>query len=209
MIKKIFIMIGLVFLQGRIAGANIEIAQDPYKYDMENVVFPMEETFLVEATKPIRTAVNKARKPMVNYTKVETEQVEKEVVAIAPEPAKSSEDKKMVVHFDINKSQLKKPEKEKLNSLVNSNIKGTVQVIGYTCPLGPDTFNHKLSWERAKRVKAFLAKSLKNTIVEEGKPKCCYVSESDLAQNRRVEVIFMEDPKNGNGAEKSTPLRKE
>lgn len=196
------IVFGLVLSQGKIAGANIEIAQDNYRYDMENVVFPEEETFLVENEAPLRTAVSKKRN-VAMFTATPMDEKKVEAVGIAPSPEKKEvvvTEKKVVVHFDINKSRIKRKEREKLNAVLSKDIKGTVQVIGYTCPLGPDSFNLKLAWDRARRVKAYLGKTLKNAIVEEGKPKCCYVSDTHLSQNRRVEIVFSEDPQTGSHA---------
>lgn len=195
MSNKVFVIICLVFVQSQVVCANVEIAQDNYKYDIENVVSPETESFVVESPIALRTAAYKQRKPMVFASNEEEKQVEKEVVATTPEPVKAHDDKKMVIHFDINKSKLKKGERDKLNDLLNSNITGPVKIFGYTCQLGSDAFNRKLSWARANRVKKFLGKSLKNDLLEEGKPKCCYVSESVLSQNRRVEIIYTEDPK--------------
>lgn len=196
MIKKIFITIVFVFLQSQVFGASVEIAQDKYKYDTDNVVWPETETFVVEKPVGLRKAAYKERRPMVYFaSNSEEKQVEKEVVATAPEPTKALDNKKMVIHFDINKSKLKKGERDKLNDLLNSNITGPVKIFGYTCQLGPDAFNRKLSWARANRVKKILGKTLKNELIEEGKPKCCYVSESVLSRNRRVEIIYTEDPK--------------
>jgi hypothetical protein len=67
-----------------------------------------------------------------------------------------------------------------------------VRVEGYTCWLGGEAYNRKLSDRRANVVAGVLEKRGVTVVVQEGRGECCPVSETNLARNRRVVVMEVE-----------------
>lgn len=101
-----------------------------------------------------------------------------------------------VIHFDFGSSELSRTEKQKLYRLATIvSKKPVVRVTGYTCPKGTFEVNNKLAWDRARTVAVWLKKQDIKVQRISGKPKCCYVSSSHPAENRRVEIVFNHKPK--------------
>lgn len=107
--------------------------------------------------------------------------------------------------FDFNKSTLK-PEAEQVLSKLAANLQAMggepVKITGHTDSKGDDSYNKKLSLERANSVKDWLLKhGLDNKFITEGKGEDEPIaenttadgkdSEEGRAKNRRVEVKYL------------------
>ncbi len=104
-----------------------------------------------------------------------------------------------IIHFDFGSSELSRTEKQKLYRLATiTSKKQVVSVTGYTCPAGTFEVNNQLAWDRARKVASWLKKHGIKVQRISGKPKCCYASDTHLAKNRRVEIVFNPKPTSPN-----------
>lgn len=103
------------------------------------------------------------------------------------------------IYFDFNKSDLKKAERKKLDSLakaVDTN-KFLIELAGHTDSVNTEEFNQKLAEARIKSVETYLkAKKKKNLVFKqfnrgESKPAVPNDSEENMAKNRRVEIYLL------------------
>lgn len=107
--------------------------------------------------------------------------------------------------FDFNKSTLK-PEAEEMLTQLAANLESmgdeSVRITGHTDSKGDNSYNKKLSLDRANAVKDWLVKKgLKNQILTEGKGEEEPIAENTTsdgkdneegrAKNRRVEVKYL------------------
>ncbi len=115
----------------------------------------------------------------------------------SPPENTQSESKTITIYFRINSAHIGSSEQEKLNSLINSKADTLFRATGYTCPLGPLDFNHKLARARVEAVDRFLKSKHLQLSQKEVKTNCCYVSldKQHLWKNRRVEVEVMQKNK--------------
>jgi len=67
-----------------------------------------------------------------------------------------------------------------------------VRVTGYTCRVGSEDYNLRLSRQRAQAVASYLRDRGATVSLIAGKGECCPVSTTDLTKNRRV---FIEEEK--------------
>jgi outer membrane protein OmpA-like peptidoglycan-associated protein len=102
------------------------------------------------------------------------------------------------VFFSVDATTINENESQKflhfIDELKQDQV-GPVDVSGYTCWLGSDTYNQKLAEKRAQGIADILIKQ--NIIVRSvtGKSGCCYTSDTDPAQNRRVEITVSHETK--------------
>ena len=97
------------------------------------------------------------------------------------------------VFFQIDSSVLTDQEMKKLKQFIKTlkeDSTGSVNVTGYTCQLGTATYNQKLAVLRAKTVADVLKQQGVNVAIVTGKPGC-FISHTDPAKNRRVEITTM------------------
>lgn len=149
-----------------------------------------------------------------------------------PKRVEVTADKIMIrekIQFDLNKATIKSDSHELLGEIVdvfkeNTHIK-KVSIEGHTDDQGSDTYNQKLSEQRAKSVVDYLvskgidAKRLASKGLGESKPIASNATEEGKEQNRRVEFIITEqeevtktyeiDPKTGKKKEVSADKKKE
>ncbi len=92
------------------------------------------------------------------------------------------------VYFEFNSSQISSKDKSWLNSLTIIYPKASFEVTGYTCSKGTLKRNTELATERARNVAQVLI-AQGATVQESAKPMCCYISETELWENRRVEIF--------------------
>ena len=91
-------------------------------------------------------------------------------------------------YFDFDRSSLVAQEMTHLEQLVKLiPPEKSVAVTGYTCSIGKDAYNEKLSYRRANSVASYLVELGVRVGRVEGKGKCCQKSENKKL-NRRVEV---------------------
>jgi len=102
--------------------------------------------------------------------------------------------KQWTVFFPVGKSALTAQEAQKLKHLVHGLKQDTaisVDVTGYTCRLGSSGYNQKLALKRAVTVADAIKKQGINVGAVTGKAGCCYISDTDPTQNRRVEITVL------------------
>lgn len=93
------------------------------------------------------------------------------------------------VYFELNSSVLSAKEKAKIDKWLPVVKINDFDVRGYTCQIGGETHNKKLSEERAQIVKAYILSKMKDAVIEaEGMGKGHYISPDNLPLNRRVEI---------------------
>ncbi len=87
------------------------------------------------------------------------------------------------VLFDLDRADPKDSGQQLMNQ-IPSGLR--VKVTGYTCSIGSEGYNEKLSRQRAETVADFLRN--RGVVIDsiEGKGECCPVSVTNLSQNRRV-----------------------
>ena len=137
----------------------------------------------------------------------------KEAIALAEEAIKEAKalcggerviDKLTLrVHFDFDKSDIRPPDKAELEKAVNFVKKypgSKIRVDGHTDGKGTDEYNKGLSERRAEAVKEYLIKEAgvdRSRIKAVGhgktKPIADNATEEGRAQNRRVEILILED----------------
>jgi len=92
------------------------------------------------------------------------------------------------VYFDFDRSSLVEQERTSLEQLAKLvPPEKSVVVTGYTCSIGKDAYNEKLSYRRANSVASYLVELGVRIERVEGKGKCCQKSKNNKL-NRRVEV---------------------
>ena len=102
--------------------------------------------------------------------------------------------KKWTVFFPVGESALNAEEAQKLANFIKDYQKhafGRVSVTGYTCRLGSSGYNQKLALKRAVTVADAIKNQGINVGSVTGKAGCCYISDTDPAQNRRVEITVL------------------
>lgn len=178
------------------------VGQTPnYTYTSENAVFRGSPAFVISvnaSSETSKTIIKTSRlpepkiepkpfkidprsvKPLSLFTSVETEIKSKPLqpIAVEKETRKVSE----TVYFDLDSSELKYSEKEKLDRLSRDN---NYKVTGYTCDIGSKEYNDRLALRRARAVQNYLGDIVKEI---DGKGKCCYIDSKDKAKNRRAEI---------------------
>jgi len=106
--------------------------------------------------------------------------------------------KSLSVFFSVNSFSLDTHETQKLARFINQlkqNQIGPVEVTGYTCRMGSKEYNQKLAVKRAMTVADSLKRQGIPIASVTGKAGCCYISDSDPAQNRRVEITVSQAAK--------------
>ena len=120
-----------------------------------------------------------------------------------PPPAKVIDKITLMVHFDFDKSDIKKSDEAELKKGIDFVKKypgSKVRVDGHTDSIGTDQYNQKLSERRAEAVKNYLVQkgavdASKITSMGHGetKPIASNKTKEGRAQNRRVEILILSD----------------
>jgi hypothetical protein len=95
------------------------------------------------------------------------------------------------VFFSIGAFALDENESQKLTQFIEElkqDQAGHVDVTGYTCWLGSDQYNQKLAEQRAQAISDILKEHNITVRSVTGNSGCCYTSDTDPAQNRRVDI---------------------
>lgn len=107
----------------------------------------------------------------------------------ANEVVEEDDENSRTVYFELNSSVLSSKEKAKLDKWLSEVKINDFDVRGYTCQIGGEIHNKKLSEERAQIVKAYILSKKNDAVIEaEGMGKGHYVSPDNLPLNRRAEV---------------------
>lgn len=92
------------------------------------------------------------------------------------------------MQFDFDSEKLSRYERERLDGLLRDLPKSsTYDLSGYTCTIGTNDYNERLSIRRASHVAGILKLGGLNVVTVEGKGTCCRVS-TEKRLNRRVEI---------------------
>ncbi|MBV6504804.1 MAG: hypothetical protein ILNGONEN_00357 [Syntrophorhabdaceae bacterium] len=102
-----------------------------------------------------------------------------------------AKNKVAVVRFGFDKHDLTDKEKSKLKSAKDKMLDKNVSIVGYTDKIGSKNYNDILAQKRAESVASCIRREGIEPSHVEGKGKCCYVSETDQSENRRVEVLVI------------------
>jgi outer membrane protein OmpA-like peptidoglycan-associated protein len=101
-------------------------------------------------------------------------------------------DKSFSVFFSVGASTIDENESQKISQFIEElkqDQAGPVDVTGYTCWLGSDVYNQKLAEKRAQAIADILKKQNIRIGFVTGKSGCCYTSDTNPAQNRRVDIM--------------------
>ena len=184
----------LVFLIPMSSFAS-EIRQRPFAYSFDAASAQRGDTFVVCSDCPdnkltILPAITKLAVRMSDPMTIQPPATQPDVVTVAPRN-EQPEIKGLfgTVHFQFDSSSLSQFEQGNLEKISRDVPAGNaVDVTGYTCTIGTDDYNKKLSFSRAEAVATVLKAKGVHIGTIEGKGKCCPASQ-DKQQNRRVEII--------------------
>ena len=175
-------------------GIAAEIKQRSYSYaydvakasdgDVFVICFECQDDKLTKEIRPLKLALRLATPaPAVEPQLSITEEVKP-----AAKPEAELRGQIGTVYFDFDRSSLVEHERTSLEQLAKLvPPEKSVVVTGYTCSIGKDAYNEKLSYRRANSVAANLVELGVRVGRVEGKGKCCQKSENKKL-NRRVEV---------------------
>lgn len=93
------------------------------------------------------------------------------------------------IYFELGSAIVEPGLGKKLTSALNIAENATVEVHGFTCPLGSDKTNRVLAAGRAQNVAKLLREGGVKHLTVKARPKCCYKSTTELWKNRRVEIV--------------------
>lgn len=164
-------------LQGPAIGAEMEIRQNRYLYQMPFTQNVSQETFVISSG--VKLAKSPKSAQQINAS---------EAILLSAHFTNP-----IVVHFAINSSEIQPGEAERmLTELRDLKVSGPLilEVTGFTCQKGSDRFNNWLSAERAKVVAELLKKEGFSVSKIVGRGSADLVNEDDFPINRRVEVTM-------------------
>ena len=127
-------LLGVVLLTQPVYGRELEILQKNYRFNMPVTQSIVEQIFVI-----------------TGVAKLGAEQSGVEKTVFAPG--------RIMVHFPFGKHTLSPAQKESLLNEMSDGKIGTdtpLDIKGYTCLLGPEQYNQKLSLQRAEAVAHFL-----------------------------------------------------
>ena len=177
------------------------IIKDHYTFVFETAQCMDTQQFLITDT-PISISVpEKALKINLQVLTPRTIQTEADFTKTHTESINA-----MSVFFPKSSCILDVQEAKKLTQFIKKlkqDSAGPVDVTGYTCRLGSLAFNKKLALNRAITVADELKKHGIRVGPVTGKAGCGYISDTDPAKNRRVEIT-VSPPKNHNPSKDDT-----
>ncbi len=171
-----------------------EIRQRPFSYSIDAAVAQQDDQFVVCSYCQDHKLTLQPVKPMLAMRLSEPAKPEAQVVLKAKRVQLSTEaietDKQVAtVQFDFDSEQLSRHERLRFDGLLAGLSKqSTFGLKGYTCTIGTNDYNEKLSIRRANHVAGIMKSNGFNVVTVEGKGKCCPVS-TDKRLNRRVEIV--------------------
>jgi outer membrane protein OmpA-like peptidoglycan-associated protein len=171
-----------------------EIRQRPFSYLFDTAAAKQDDQFVVCSDCPDHKLTLLPVKPMLAMRLSEPAKPEAQVVLevkrVQPSTDAIETDKQVAtVQFDFDSERLSRHERLRLDGLLAGLSKrSTFGLKGYTCTIGTDDYNEKLSIRRANYVAGIMKSNGFNVVTVEGKGKCCPVS-TDKRLNRRVEIV--------------------
>lgn len=171
-----------------------EIRQRPFSYSLDAAVAKQDDQFVVCSSCPDQRLTLLPAKPMLAMRLSESAkpepQVRLETMHVQKQATDAFEAEKQIatVQFDFDSERLSRHERLKFDGLLAGLSKqSTFGLKGYTCTIGTDDYNERLSIRRANHVAGIMKSNGFNVVTVEGKGKCCPVS-TDKRLNRRVEI---------------------
>lgn len=197
MLAKFMTTASIVFLVPLSSLAS-DIRQRPFAYSFDAASAQSGDTFVVCSNCPdskltILPAITKLAVRISDSMPIQPPTTQSEVVAVVPRN-EQPEIKGLLgtVHFQFDSSRLSQFEQGNLERISRDIPAGnSVGITGYTCTIGTDDYNKKLSFRRAEAVATALKAKGVNINTIEGRGKCCPASQ-DKQQNRRVEIIGLQ-----------------
>jgi outer membrane protein OmpA-like peptidoglycan-associated protein len=171
-----------------------EIRQRPFSYLFDTAAAKQDDQFVVCSYCQDHKLTLQPVKPMLAMRLSEPAKPEAQVVLevkrVQPSTDAIETDKQVAtVQFDFDSERLSRHERLRLDGLLAGLSKrSTFGLKGYTCTIGTDDYNEKLSIRRANYVAGIMKSNGFNVVTVEGKGKCCPVS-TDKRLNRRVEIV--------------------
>lgn len=171
-----------------------EIRQRPFSYSLDTAVAKQDDQFVVCSDCPDHKLTLQPVKPMLAMRLSEPAKPEAQVMLEAKRVQPSTDaieaDKQVAtVLFGLDSEGLSRHERLRFDGLLAGLSKrSTFGLKGYTCTIGTDYYNEKLSIRRANYVAGIMKSNGFNVVTVEGKGKCCPVS-TDKRLNRRVEIV--------------------
>ena len=177
-----------------LAAHAAEIRQRPFSYSLDAVAVKQDDQFVVCSDCPDHRLSLLPVKPMLAMRLSEPAKPEPQL-ALEAKPVQSAThsaieaDKQIAtVLFDFDSERLSRHERLRFDELLAGLSKrSTFGLKGYTCTIGTDDYNERLSIKRANQVAVIMKSNGFNVVTVEGKGKCCPVS-TDKRLNRRVEI---------------------
>ncbi|MFQ5598677.1 MAG: OmpA family protein [Nitrospiria bacterium] len=184
------VLIGLI-LGAADASNAAEIVMQDYRYatDMP-VLFSSGEMFVIcDCPEPSAPALQPVMPPLA---------LKMSLPESTPDRRGAAQDAgelRYTITFDFDSDGISSSGKEKVKSVIER-IKAVggethIQIIGYTCDIGPAAYNQDLSTRRAESVAALFRSDNLHPEDVKGKGSCCPVSKT-RALNRRVEIIVQQ-----------------
>lgn len=172
-----------------------EIRQRPFSYSLDAVAAKQDDQFVVCSNCPDHRLSFLPVKPMLAMRLSDPAKSEP-LLALDTKPVQSSthgaietDNQLTTVQFDFDSERLSRHERLRFDGLlVGLSKQSTFGLKGYTCTIGTDDYNEKLSFRRANYVAGIMKSNGFNVVTVEGKGKCCPVS-TDKRLNRRVEIV--------------------
>lgn len=171
-----------------------EIRQRPFSYSFDAAAAKQDDQFVVCSDCPDHKLTLLPVKPMLAMRLSEPVRSEAQVALEAKHVQPSTDaletDKQIAtVLFDFDSERLSRHERFRFVGLLAGLSKqSTFGLKGYTCTIGRDDYNERLSIGRANYVAGIMKSNGFNVGTVEGKGKCCPVS-TDKHLNRRVEIV--------------------
>lgn len=173
-----------------------DIRQRPFRYSLDAVTAKADDQFVVctECQDNQLSRMPMAPKLAVRMTttplKLEIPDTQK---AQQTQSNKGETVEKTVrvatMQFDFDSEKLSRYERERLDGLLRDLPRSsTYDLTGYTCTIGTNDYNERLSFRRVNHVAGILKSGGLNVVTVEGKGKCCPVS-TEKRLNRRVEIL--------------------
>lgn len=171
-----------------------DIRQRPFRYSLDAVTAKADDQFVVCTESPDNqlSRIPMAPKLAVRMTTPLKLEIPDTQEAQQTQSNKGETVEKTVrvatMQFDFDSEKLSRYERERLDGLLRDLPRSsTYDLTGYTCTIGTNDYNERLSFRRANHVAGILKLGGLNVVTVEGKGKCCPVS-TGKHLNRRVEI---------------------
>jgi len=178
-----------------LAAHAAEIRQRPFSYSLDAGTAKQDDQFVVCSDCPDHRLTLLPVKPKLAVRLSDPAKPEPQV-SLETKPVQSSthgaietDIRLTTVQFDFDSERLSGHERLRFDRLLAGLSKqSTFGLKGYTCTIGTDDYNERLSIRRANHVAGIMKSNGFNVVTVEGNGKCCPVS-TDKRLNRRVEIV--------------------